>query len=639
TDQLTTPAYWTAHIRQPVRFADILTTLANSGTHTYLDIGPTPTLAPLVHHTLADGDGDGDGDADTPTVLTTLHSNQDDTQALTTTLAHAHTTTHPVAWQHSRADVVRPVVSLPTYAFARRSYWLEPVGGSVDVVGSGLNAPGHPLLSAHVDLPNGGHVFTTRLSSGSHRWLADHAVGGVSVLPGAAFVELVSHAARVCGMACVEELTLHTPVVLEGEGALQLRMVVDPPDEAGRCQVLVHARDADTTHTDTGEEIAGRPWVCHAEGVLSTASDAGTPPAGVQLPADAQPVGVQELYGELAEAGVDYGPAFQGLRRAWRHGQDLYADIALPQTLEPRGYGIHPALLDAALHPLALFAHDAADSHMPRLPFRWSGVTLHASAGSASRVRLSLEGENTVSVAVTDPDGVPVLSIDSLTLRSVDLGKIASARRPRTRDALFRLEWQPLQAPERFLPSAEPSAGSVVVLGDGALIADESGDRGSSAVRTYESLTALRSALSEDLPAPETVLVCCPSSHSAEEPTGVTHTTVLEVLELLQGCLAEEGLAASRLVVVTENAVDATAARGHTTVPSQPSSAPHLQHAAVWGLVRSAQSENPGRLVLVDAEPGEGRLSWGSVAAAVAGAVSAGEWQVALRGGRVLVPR
>ncbi|RCG26286.1 polyketide synthase, partial [Streptomyces reniochalinae] len=365
----------------------------------------------------------------------------------------------------------------------------------------------------------------------------------------------------------------------------------------------------------------------------------------MRLPADAQPVDVQELSLELAEAGMDYGPAFQGLKRAWRHGQDIYADVTLPQTLEPSGYGIHPALLDAALHPLALFAHDSTDRHrhMPRLPFRWSGVTLHASAGSASRVRLSLEGEDTVSVAVTDPDGAPVLSIDSLTLRTVDPDKITSSRGSRACDALFRLEWQPLPTRGHSLPSTGASAGSVVVLGDGKLITDEPGDRASGTLRNHESLTALRSALSEGLPAPETVLVCCPSSCSveepAEEPAGETHAVVLEVMELLQAFLSEERLAASRLVLITENAVDASTARAHTTATSQPPSAPNPQHAAVWGLVRSAQSESPGRLVLVDAEPGGGPVSWASIQSAVGAAVVAGESQVALRGDRVLVPR
>ncbi|RCG15239.1 SDR family NAD(P)-dependent oxidoreductase [Streptomyces diacarni] len=674
TDQLTTPAYWTAHIRQPVRFADILTTLANSGTRSYLDIGPTPTLAPLVHHTLT---SDNNNETDTPHVLTTLHPDHHDTQALTNTLAHTHTTTQPVTWHQPHSDATQPAVSLPTYAFTRRGYWLEPVGGSVDVVGSGLNAPGHPLLSAHVDLPSGGHVFTTRLGPGSHRWLADHAVGGVAVLPGTAFVELVTHAARVSGMACVEELTLHTPVVLEGEGALQLQMVVEPPDEAGRCQLLVHARDADTTTTDSdsdsGEE--GRPWVCHAEAVLATASDPDKEPARVQLPADAQPVDVQELYLELAEAGMDYGPAFQGLERAWRHGQDIYADVTLPEILGPDGYGIHPALLDAALHPLALLTRQSGEAAVLRLPYSWRDVTVHATGATELRVRVSITAEDTAALAVSTFDGEPVVTVGGLTVRPADM---KPAGRPRARhDEPPHLAWTPLSAPVSAVERAvgEPSH-TITVLGVRPEAAAEASAAPAAAAAAeppslptdvhaaahadvrfdvHSDVRAFLDRLAEGAPVPrEAFAVFPPVAHgdddadvadrrdkrsgpAAADPVSAAHAVTREALDLVQTWLSDERLLDCRLVVVTENAVSVENNGGAAVDPAA---------ASLWGLLRSAQREHPGRFALLDTDLHVDMAVNGEadVAAVLGGAVApvfAGgeEDQIAVRKGDLYVPR
>jgi NAD(P)-dependent dehydrogenase (short-subunit alcohol dehydrogenase family)/acyl carrier protein len=98
------------------------------------------------------------------------------------------------------------------------------------------------------------------------------------------------------------------------------------------------------------------------------------------------------------------------------------------------------------------------------------------------------------------------------------------------------------------------------------------------------------------------------------------------VLESVRGWLGEEHPAGSRLVVVTSGAV-ATEATADV---------PDLAAAAAWGLLRTAAAEHPDRFLLLDVEdpadqPGHQR--------AVAAALAAGEDQVAVRGGRLLVPR
>src|SRR5205823_5008373 len=222
-------------------------------------------------------------------------------------------------------------------------------------------------------------------------WLAEHGVGGDVLLSGTTFVELALHAGQRVGLPQVEELVLHTPLVLEDAGA-RIQVSVGGAAAEPRRPVAVYAEDGGT-------------WVRHASGWLTD----GVAPAApfTWPPADAEAVDLGGAYQSLAATGYEYGPAFRGLRAMWRSGADLYAEIVLAEPLHAVAaeYGLHPALLDAALHPLLV----AADHDEIRLPFSWSGVSLHATGATGLRVRLTDAGGGTIRLHATDFSGRPVV--------------------------------------------------------------------------------------------------------------------------------------------------------------------------------------------------------------------------------------
>ncbi|WP_343967051.1 beta-ketoacyl synthase N-terminal-like domain-containing protein, partial [Streptosporangium amethystogenes] len=254
-------------------------------------------------------------------------------------------------------------------------------------------------------------VLTGRLSLRGHAWLADHAVGGRVLVPGAAFVDLVLGAADHAGHQVVDELVLQAPLVLEAEGAVDLQVIVGTSREE-RCAFSVHSRP----HSTGGQD----GWTLHASGYLSGVSSTVTAGWNSWPPPGAQVVPVEGLYERLAAAGYQYGPAFQAVSAIWRQGDDLYAEVRLPESLDSRGHGIHPALLDAALHPLILPGTTSGDGGGGgmRMPFVLSGITLHATDATMLRVRITTVDADTVSVTATDPADAPVITIDALTLRS-----------------------------------------------------------------------------------------------------------------------------------------------------------------------------------------------------------------------------
>jgi acyl transferase domain-containing protein len=371
--------YWYRNLREPVEFHDAVRTVLSDGFGGLLECSPHPVLTAA----LPDG----------PVVLSTLR--RDDGGRFPLALAEAHVNGLPVDWKLPEG---RPV-DLPAYPFRRQRYWLS---GDLD---HGTPS-GHPLLRSSVRVADG-VLFAGRLSVDAHPWLADHAVLGDPVVPGAALVELAAHAGARLGCPTVAELVLHAPLTLPAE----VQLAVGAADD-GRRTVTVHSRQGDD-------------WTLHAAGVLAESVALH----GFEWPQDAEPIDLAGRYDRLADRGYHYGPAFRGLRGAWRSGDDLYAEVALP--VDAGGFDLHPALLDAALHVL--------DTTELEVPFSWTGVRIARTEHTELRVRVR-RAEDGYAISAVDHDGVPVLDVESLVLRPLATSHV--------RTPLSRLDWVPLPVPD-----------------------------------------------------------------------------------------------------------------------------------------------------------------------------------------------
>ncbi|GAA2661046.1 type I polyketide synthase [Paractinoplanes durhamensis] len=600
-------AYWTRNLREPVRFADAVGALLDAGYSAFVEVGAHPVLTTAIAE-IAEA-------RQRPAVTVgTLRRGEGDLGRLWLSLATAWTAGLPVRWTQV-LGATRRRVELPGYAFERDRFWLDKPAGA-DVTGAGLRSPGHPLLGAAVELAgHGGLLLTGRLSLTAQPWLADHAVSGTVLLPGAAFVDLAVRAGDEVGCGRLAELTLHAPLIL-GE-AVQVQVLIGEPDDAGRRELQIFGR------VDDGDQDA--PWTTHATGALEPAP-VGIDPASTGEFAEWPPAGATEveigsLYDDLAEAGYAYGPAFRSLRAAWQRGDEVFAEIALPgdRQAEAQRFTLHPALLDGALHALAFLPRDqGADV---RLPFAWTGVRVTAAGAAVLRVRLTPTGGDGIAITAADPSGAPVAEIESMVMRAVAAHDLDAPGRGD--DRLFRLDWNPLAADSG---GSEGGAADWALLGPDTL-GVRAGLRGAGIIpQSAPDLGLLALDIDAGIPAPGVVLACAPTSdvQSKTRPQGtvaITHATTAATLDLLQRWLAEPRVAASRLILLT---------RGAVSIDGQDSSIAPAQ-AAVWGLVRSAQAENPDRFMLLDLD--DTGPSWAALPAAVAAALSAGEPQVALRGG------
>ncbi|MFH7599977.1 type I polyketide synthase, partial [Streptomyces racemochromogenes] len=571
--------YWVRHVREAVRFADAVGSLAAEGAGTFLEIGPGGVLTALAAHLLDER----------AVVVPALRPGRPEDQAVTAAVARLHVHGTPVDWEGVFAGRGARRVDLPTYAFQREEYRLATRPATGDLSGAGLRPADHPLLGAVVTLADGeGALLTGRASLTSHPWLAEHRVLGTPLLPGTALVDLAVRAGDQVGCGRIGHLTLEAPLVLPPHAGVRIQAVVDAADRHGRRGIRIYSQPDEALAADT--------WTCHASGLLDAAPATLPDPAALTVwpPADAEPADPAALYDRLTGLGLEYGPLFRGVRAGWRRGAELFAEIALPEGTDTTGFGLHPALFDAALHTAGLA--DDGPHHGPRIPFEWNGVTLHATGATTLRLRLAPapDAEGAVTLLLADGAGRPVLSVDSLALRPVAADQLAAAA-DTGGGRLFRPVWTPV----------EPGAAEQAVSAPS------------------DALSALRA---EDVPVPDTVAVTVTAPARGDTPGADAERPALAAraaLDLVREWLADARFAASRLLVVTEGAVATGPAEGAD--PAQ---------AAIRGLVRSAQSENPGRFLLLDTEEAADVDP-----ALLAAAAATGEPELALRGGTLLAPR
>jgi acyl transferase domain-containing protein len=693
-DELSSAEYWVKHVREAVRFCDGVRSLEAAGVTRFLELGPDGVLSAMAHECL------GEGLVDEALLVSTVRRrrpeakdplarqeakdlldrqeakdplDRSEAKDLLGFLARAHIHGIDLDWG-SLLPPDSPHVELPTYAFQRKHYWLEAAATATDASALGMGAGEHPLLGAALPLAGDGDgwLLTGRISLKTHPWLADHAVMDRVLLPGACFVELALAAGQRVGAEVVEELTLQAPLLLEAEGATQLQLKLSEADADGRRELGIYSRPEDSAR-DALEQ--GGEWTCHAtgvlgaggEGVLATDGTATVAGEGAFVAGESQgsgatrrvaeeggprrladeawpPPGAEELdtellYERLAHAGYNYGPAFQGLRSAWRVGEELFGEVSLAsdQAVEAAAFGLHPALLDSAFHLDLLRALDGPRTGEVEIPFTFSDVRLHGHGASVLRVRLARDAKS-LSVLALDESGAPVLSIERLQTRAIEESQLQAASRA-GHDALYGLRWVELTS-----ATAAGSQLHAVVLGESdgprAVSLEPDGDLDAAGIvlERHPDLTALEAAIGQGSAVPELVLIDArtlaehgdlhgnAAGGAQAEPTQKLlesiHALTARVLGLLQMWIASEGLAEAKLVLVTENAV--AAGEGAT---------PDLTQAALAGLMRSAQSEHPGRLGLIDLD------GTAPSRAALAAALASNEPELALRDGTLLAPR
>ncbi|BAI73723.1 coronafacic acid polyketide synthase I (plasmid) [Azospirillum sp. B510] len=590
--------YWCDNLCRPVRFSDAVAALASQDptlSHpSFLECSPHPVLSPLIEQCAGDG----------AAAISTLQRGRPSHDCLAEAAARLYVAGHRPDWAALYPDA--GVVDLPTYPFERRRFWIDAENGA-DVAAAGQRVANHRFLSAVIDLPDDqGMLATGTIGLAANPWLADHAAAGVVILPAMAYLDIVFQGAILAGGGPIAELTIPAPMRLAPEATQELRLRIGRTEADGGRPFLLHARPSG------GQDKEQTAWTLHASGHLAAPGDPTTAATlDVWPPQGAEALDIAALRTRLDAAGYGYGPAFRGLERAWRRGTETFVEANLPEGLSAADHLVHPALLDTALHPIAV--RSSAEPESLRLPFSISGARCRGRCGNQLRARLRETDAGAIEVVAFDADGVAVVEIGGLILREVNADGLRRLAAPTPgQDDLLEMVWTPLQ------PDGAPSLPATAVVGTAGI------GSALSVFPHHADFQALGMAVADGAACPDLVVWEVDATERPEDgrtPATQARLACVAVVAALQGWLADDRLSQTRLLAVTRRAVAV-----------ERDEAVDMVAAATWQLLHSAQTENPERLILLDVDA---PLASGEP---VARLWKSGCGQAALRGGTLSRP-
>ena len=458
-------AYWRRHAREPVAFAQGVGTLADLGVDLVLEVGPRSLLAPMAASAWPESP-----QTPAPAVLSSLTAPPADApgaegaDSFVEAVAAAYEAGLPIRFAGLFAGETRRRISLPSYPFQRVRHWLAPPKRR-------RGSAGHPLLGARHESARGEITFETDVFPSDPAWMDDHRVFGRVVAPGALYGAMTIAASLLeeGGSVVVEEMQLHNPLVFDEDedetdaAGRTLQVVLDAPDPSAPRGVQIFSRGSEGV------------WTVHVEGRLA----AGVPDPEdsnridlESLRADLSPVEVADYYRHRASTGVDLGPSFRTLGRAWSGPGEAVAEVSLPEAMAGHGLDVHPLVLDGCFQAVGVARNVAgSEGGATYLPFGWERLWLagrlpdrvvcHVRLSEASRDAEAEGGEPAEVLSgelrIYDPDGAPLGRLSGYTVKRATRQALLSAVEG-IKDLLYEVAWRERElplgiAPADFFPS------------------------------------------------------------------------------------------------------------------------------------------------------------------------------------------
>ncbi len=471
-NEVTQPRYWRRHVREAVRFADGLRTLASLSPDICIEVGPHPTLLTLAESALGDS----------PSALVpTLRKGRHDADQLAESLGALFLAGAPLDWRAVWASSGCQAIDLPGYPFQRERYWFQAKAAAPK--GSGRPTD-HPLLGVRLRSAVRDVVsFERVLTADDAPFLVDHQVNGRAILPATGFIEMALAAARqVWGST----RALHGVAISEPLAFL--------PGETRTVQVLVRTDAGQASFEVLSLGGEGDEWQLHVQGHYGEMAPAAAMEATPAVLARCtETLAGAAHYAQLDERQLSFGPSLQGVQRIHRCDGEGLGDIVLPASAGVADYVLHPALLDACLQVMAAALPARTAAGKAYLPMSIEQIDVYRSPGAAvwSHVRIQPSeraGSDTLKASVTVFDGQgPVATLSGIALRAA-----SAAAQP-----FFEVTWQ-ADAGAAWLPTPTELASRAGPLLDG-LAREHDLDDYQQAFLSLESMSAtwIARALSE----------------------------------------------------------------------------------------------------------------------------------------------
>ncbi len=664
-------SYWRNHVRQPVLFSDGIRAVRDLGARWLVEIGPHPTLLDLAKRGMPhDERPTPAGDSDR-LWLPSLRRGRNDREQILESLGALYSHGLDVNWSGLYRTPPRRHVKLPTYPFQRERCWFVAEKETQPRSSAGPNTATdgpvvHPLLGHR--LRSAAVIFESQFGGRQAHYLEEHHVFGVSLVPGAAYLEMALAAARESfpTHSCrIDDVVFYEPLLIGRETArtVQFTLAKDGGHDAS-----FHVSSLDP-HPDHSNGAQPHSWKRHVTGMLRPADGLETPGAPTQLIRSVrsldeardqcrQPLDVSEFYARLSQQGLEYGERFRGVHQLWSGKGEALGLVRVHErsVTEASDYHFHPALLDSCFQVVA--AALPADARLANgqdtyLPLGLESFRLHRPPGGSVWSHAILrrpDGTNGetfgVDIRIYEPSGELAAEVDGLVVKRARRAQVERSLDRPNRDWFHEFKWRRRSLEDSSTADPVESPSSWLILADrggtGAALAERLGTRDGNSVTTLlngaandQEFQGLLEKVAGDCRNGSLGIVhCwsldCPSSkdltlESLQEAQALSCGSALQLVQALHKLEAGVPL---RLWLVT---------RGAQAVDG-PSTSIAVAQAPLWGLARTIHWEHAElHCTIVDLDPEDPnrdpRLLHDELRA------PGQEGQVAYRGGGRFVPR
>jgi acyl transferase domain-containing protein/NADPH:quinone reductase-like Zn-dependent oxidoreductase/acyl carrier protein len=436
------PEHWWRNMREPVRFDVALSRLVSDGFQVFVEVGPKPILLSYVRHGLRDANVPGLG------IETLTDADPAGEDPIERCVARVFAGGGQIEARRLFGAPPPLAAPLPAYPWHHAQYQVALTAEASTT----FLAPPHPLVGRR---PRRDSLeWYSTVDPDLFPWLRDHGVGGVPVFPAAAYVEAaLAVAAEVHGDAPLElrDMDIVRPLVFDGSASFET--LVRLHRENGVVEFFSRQRGSATD------------WSLNARGMVARCP---TPPDRPEIDSGPVIVPKSKVYEVSRGLGLDYGPAFQRVRRvSFPEPKRAMAVLEEEAMIALPGRVTDLTALDAAFH--ALFASEeagVADMPMKRmLPIRFGRVRVHALGATARHaiartIRQSLSSM-VIDVELVDAAGDVVLTADAVRLveapvaGNVDLRTLTyrtdawALQRAGAASSLASHDWPKREAPKR----------------------------------------------------------------------------------------------------------------------------------------------------------------------------------------------
>ncbi|NUO78855.1 SDR family NAD(P)-dependent oxidoreductase, partial [candidate division KSB1 bacterium] len=472
--------YWRNHLREPVQFFAAMRTLHEMGVDSFLEIGPNPTQLGMGRRCLPEGYGYW---------FPSLRQGRDDWQQMLESVGAMFVAGCEIDWRGFEQDYARRFVSLPTYPFQRKRYWIEDSGSKIvdgrssmvdrkrqSTIHDQRSTLKHPLLQHCTRSPLIKEtIFETQLSTALFPYFEDHKVHGMVVLPLTGHLEVILAAARIAfgeSVLGLDEIVMHEPLLVPENEARAIQLAFKPEDNgAASFQLISLIKKATNNAGEHKVHVTGK--------VAMTISENAAPQRDLQkLQAlCTEEISVADYYRQLWERGLHFGPQFHGIQKLFRREGEALGQIALREELhaEANAYHLHPALLDACLQVLgaALPSPTQEDHSATFLPINVESFRFYKRPPAQlwSNVALRVDEKKNVEtyagdVAVYDAEGALVAELRGLLVKRTGAEALQSVLQESIAGWLYEIAWRPQPLSNKTMP--QPLLGAPAQLAEAA---------------------------------------------------------------------------------------------------------------------------------------------------------------------------